>query len=311
MKYDIVALGEILIDFAPAGMDDAGDAMFVRKAGGAPLNLLATVAKYGGKTAFIGKVGADMFGEFLKGTLDSVGVDRQYLLTDPLYNTTLAFVSLDADGDRSFSFYRNFGADARLSKEELDPTPIRHAKYFHFGSLSLTNPQSRAATEEAIRIAKEAGCLISYDPNYRAPLWTSEEAALEAITAYLSAADVLKLSLEEAQMITGEKTVEACAKKMEQYRNTVLLITDGANGAYFVKDGTVGHVPGMPVRAVDTTGAGDIFFGSFLFELIKSGKKPVELTSEDLEAFCTRAVRLSGYSVLKKGAIPSIPDYNV
>ena len=311
MKYDIVALGEILIDFAPAGRDDAGDAMFVRKAGGAPLNLLATVSKYGGKTAFIGKVGADMFGDFLKGTLDSIGVDRQYLLTDPLYNTTLAFVSLSEDGDRSFSFYRNFGADAQLSKEELDPTPIRNATYFHFGSLSLTNPRSREATKEAIRIAKEAGCLISYDPNYRAPLWKDEATALEAITAYLSAADVLKVSLEEAQMITGERTVEACAEKMAQYRNAVLLITDGANGAYFVKDGSIGHVPGMPVKAVDTTGAGDIFFGSFLFELIRSGKRPTELTRADLEAFCARAVRLSGYSVLKKGAIPSIPDYNV
>ena len=311
MKYDIVALGEVLIDFAPAGRDDAGDLMFIRKAGGAPLNLLATVSKYGGKTAFIGKVGADMFGDFLKETLDSIGVDRSYLMTDPLYNTTLAFVALSEDGDRSFSFYRNFGADAHITCEEIAPEPIRNTRYFHFGSLSLTNPQSRAATELAIKTAKEAGCLISYDPNYRAPLWSSEADAIEAITSLLSTADILKVSLEEAQMITGCESVEACAEAMRRYQNKILLITDGPNGAYVVTDERLIHVPGMPVAAVDTTGAGDIFFGSFLFELIKSQKSPDALTADELEAFCKHAVRLSGYSVLKKGAIPSIPDYNI
>lgn len=311
MKYDITALGEILIDFAPGGQDDAGDAMFIRKAGGAPLNLLATIAKYGGKTAFIGKVGADMFGDFLKETLDGVGVDRRYLATDPIHNTTLAFVALSEDGDRSFSFYRNFGADAMLSCADIDPAPIQNSTYFHFGSLSLTSPTSRAATDFALQTAKEAGCLISYDPNYRAPLWQNEQEAKEAIVAYLPMANVLKVSLEEAQMITGQETVEDCAHAMRIYGNEVLLITDGPNGAYYVKDGVMGHVPGMPVKAVDTTGAGDIFFGSFLFELIKSGKTPSSLTLADLEAFCKRAVRLSGESVLKKGAIPSIPAYHI
>ena len=311
MKYDIVALGEILIDFAPAGVDDAGDAMFIRKAGGAPLNLLATVARYGGRTAFLGKVGKDMFGSFLKNTLDDVGVDSQYLSVDPIRNTTLAFVSLSPDGDRDFSFYRNFGADAAFSVEDLDPTPIQNSRFFHFGSLSLTNPTCREATERAIEIAKASGCFLSYDPNYRAPLWESREQAIDEIVRYLPCADVLKVSLEEAQMITKKATVTDCIEAMRGYRNTVLLVTDGPNGAYFAKDGRIGHVPGLDVKAVDTTGAGDIFFGSFLYELIKSQKAPRDLTYEDLQAFCQRAVRLSGHSVLKKGAIPSIPDYNV
>lgn len=311
MKYDIVALGEILIDFAPAGVDDAGDAMFIRKAGGAPLNLLATIAKYGGKTAFLGKVGNDMFGCFLKETLDGVGVDRQYLKVDLIHNTTLAFVSLSPDGDRDFSFYRNFGADAAFSVDDLDPTPIQNSRFFHFGSLSLTTPTCRAATLRAIEIAKESGCFLSYDPNYRAPLWESEAQALEQITACLPYADVVKLSMEEAQMITGEQTVAKCVEAMHRYGNTVLLITDGPNGAYFAKDGKIGYVPGLDVKAVDTTGAGDIFFGTFLFELIQSGKAPCDLTYGDLQAFCQKAVRLSGHSVLKKGAIPSIPDYHI
>ena len=311
MKYDIVALGEILIDFAPAGVDDAGDAVFIRKAGGAPLNLLATVAKYGGKTAFIGKVGADMFGDFLKTTLDGVGVDRTYLKTDEVHNTTLAFVALSENGDRSFSFYRRFGADAMLTTADVDPEPIRSSSYFHFGSLSLTNPASREATAHALELAKRAGCRITYDPNYRPPLWGSEAEALEAIVAYLPMADVVKVSLEEAQMITGESDVAACAQAMRRFGNAILLITDGPNGAYYCKDGVLGHVPGMDVRAVDTTGAGDIFFGSFLYELIQSGKAPEEAGAEDLEAFCRLAVRQSGYSVLKKGAIPSIPEYHI
>ena len=311
MKYDVVALGEILIDCAPAGVDDAGDAMFIRKAGGAPLNLLATVARYGGKTAFLGKVGKDMFGSFLKSTLDDVGVDSQYLSVDPIRNTTLAFVSLSPDGDRDFSFYRNFGADASFSVEDLDPTPIQNSRFFHFGSLSLTTPVCREATERAIALAKASGCFLSYDPNYRAPLWESREQAIEAIVRYLPCADVLKLSLEEAQMITGQTDVIDCIEAMRDYNNTVLLVTDGPNGAYFAKDGKIGHVPGLDVKAVDTTGAGDIFFGSFLYELIKSQNAPPDLTYEDLQAFCQRAVRLSGYSVLKKGAIPSIPDYNI
>ena len=153
--------------------------------------------------------------------------------------------------------------------------------------------------------------ILSFDPNYRAPLWESREQAIEEIVRHLPDATVLKVSLEEAQMITGKADVVECIEAMRVYQNTVLLVTDGPNGAYFAKDGQIGHVPGLAVKAVDTTGAGDIFFGSFLYELIKSQKAPCDLSYEDLEAFCQKAVRLSGHSVLKKGAIPSIPDYNV
>lgn len=311
MKYDISAIGEILIDFAPAGKDDAGDAAFVRKAGGAPLNMLATVSKFGGKTAFIGKVGKDMFGEFLAQTLDSAGVDGTYLKVDNERNTTLAFVALDDTGDRSFSFYRNFGADAYISKDDVDPEMIRASRIFHFGSLSLTNPICKEATRYALDTAKESGAIISFDPNYRAPLWTCEREAVDAIKEFLPYADILKVSVEEAQMITDKTDLLECAKLLRSYGCSVILITDGPNGAYYYYQDNIRHTDGIKLSAVDTTGAGDIFFGTFLFEFIKSKKNIGELNENDLAEFCKKAVRISGYSVLKKGAIPSIPDYNI
>ena len=184
MKYDITALGEILIDFTPSGKDSAGDLIFARKAGGAPVNLLATVSKFGGKTAFIGKVGNDMFGSFLRETLKNAGVSDDGLITDNLHS----------DGDRDFSFYRNFGADVFLEKEDIKADIIRNSQIFHFGSLSLTAEPARSTTEYALDIAKKAGCTVTYDPNYREPLWKDKATAIEKMKLHLDKVDILSFT---------------------------------------------------------------------------------------------------------------------
>ncbi len=309
-KYDVTAIGEILIDFAPMGRDDAGDSMFVSKVGGAPINFLATISKYGGKTAFIGKVGPDMFGEHLRKTITDAGIDDKNLITDGEHNTTLAFVSLDEDGDRSFSFYRTFNADVLISRDEVDAELIESSRIFHFGSLSLTSDCAEEATAYSIECARRAGCLITCDPNYRASLWPSESVAIEKILKYIGYADVIKVSKEEAEMISGKDTLDGCFEFFFSLGITLVLITDGANGAYFGTKEFSGHAPSLDVRAVDTTGAGDIFFGSFISKFIKSGKELNQLCYDDVCAFASFAARNAGKSTLKKGGLSSIPDIN-
>lgn len=305
--YDITAIGEILIDFTPYENSTDDTKLFGRNPGGAPANLLATVAKYGGSTAFIGKVGKDIFGEFLSDTLKTHNIDTKGLVTDKLHNTTLAFVSLNDNGDRSFSFYRRFGADVFLSKKEIDTEIIKNSKIFHFGSLSLTNEPSRSATKYALNVAKKNGCVITYDPNYRELLWENKETAVNMMGKYLKYADIVKLSKEEAQMITEKIDVYDCADVIRALGPKVVLITDGPNGAYYVNGFGKNHVPATDVNTVDTTGAGDIFFGSFIFGLIKDNVTDFE--NCDLEEYVKTAVYLAGKSTEIKGAIPSIPDY--
>ena len=306
----ITTIGEVLIDMTEIGRDENGIPRFQANPGGAPANVAVAVSKLGGEAGFIGCVGEDAFGAFLRETLVRCGVDVHGLQIARDASTTLAVVTVDEKGERSFSFCRKPGADTRIDPEKAIEI-ASGADILHFGSVSLTDPVCRDTIVRVVEAAKRSGAIITYDPNYRPPLWGSEAEALEAIVAYLPMADVVKVSLEEAQMITGESDVAACAQAMRRFGNAILLITDGPNGAYYCKDGVLGHVPGMDVRAVDTTGAGDIFFGSFLYELIQSGKAPEEAGAEDLEAFCRLAVRQSGYSVLKKGAIPSIPEYHI
>ena len=307
--FDITALGEILIDFTPV-KTDSGKRTFEQNPGGAPANLLATVAKFGGKAAFIGKVGKDMFGESLKDVLKENNIDTTGLITDNEHNTTLAFVALDESGDRSFSFYRNFGADIFLATEDVPADVIKASKIFHFGSLSLTNEPAKTATDFALKTAKEAGCIVSLDPNYRPLLWESEEKATQMIKEYVPYADIIKFSKEEIQMVTGKTDVNKSIKAVTDMGVAVVLVTDGGNGVNFGTKDYHGFVPSLKVDTVDTTGAGDIFFGTFLYEFIKSGKAPGEIAFSDAQAFVEKAVRISGLSTLKKGAIPSIPDYN-
>lgn len=305
--FDIVAIGEILIDFTLLGKNSEGVELFGRHPGGAPANVLATAAKYGGKTAFIGKVGNDMFGEYLIKVLNENNIDTTGVSVDKFHNTTLAFVSLDDSGDRKFSFYRNFGADVFIEESEIPFDIIKNTKIFHFGSLSLTCEPSKSATEYALKTAKENRKTVSFDPNYREFLWENKQRAISTIKEYIKFADILKLSKEEAEMIAG--SVNGAIAYSIESGVRIILITDGANGVTYSIGNKRGFVPAIKVKTVDTTGAGDIFFGTFLFEYIVSGKEIDNLTEEDIIKFVTFAVKTSGLSTQKNGAISSIPNY--
>lgn len=305
MKYDICALGEILIDMSPAGNDGAGDPQFAAKAGGAPLNLLATASKFGMKTAFIGKVGDDVFGRQLKERVHACGIDSAGLITDSEHNTTLAIVKLDETGDRDFSFYRRHGADIFILPNEVNEDLIRYSRIFHFGSLSLTDEPARSATEKALRIAKESGCIISYDPNYRAPLWKDAKDAIQMIKKHLDTIDIMKMSRDELEMIgLGEKDLIGMGI-------SALIVSDGKRGADIsTKEGSI-HIDARPSDTVDTTGAGDILFGSFLAAFSADGCTIDTLTLRRATEYLSVAVQISGISTETKGAIASIPEKTV
>lgn len=307
MKYDITALGEILIDFTPAGADTSGDLLFARKAGGAPVNLLAAVAKFGGKAAFIGKVGDDMFGSFLRGVVKSAGISDEGLVTDPVHNTTLAFVALDENGDRDFSFYRNFGADVFLERADVNTDIIKNSSVFHFGSLSLTSETAADATAYALEAAKSAGCIITYDPNYREPLWRDRRTAVEKMKLHLDKVDIMKLSKEEMEMMFGSSD-ERAAQKALSYGISIVLVTDGGNGAELYMKNAHLRMPAEKAETVDTTGAGDIFFGTFLSEWIKNKTALSDIAPEKAAEYLKKAIHIAGKSTEKRGAIASIPN---
>ena len=308
IMIDVTALGELLIDFTPYGTADDGCHLFGRNPGGAPANLLATVSRYGGKTALITKVGSDIFGDFLIDVLRKNKISTEGVVRDDIHNTTLAFVELNVEGDRSFSFYRRFGADIFLTPEEVNSELIRNSKVFHFGSLSLTNEPAVSATDCALKTAKDSGCVITYDPNYRAALWPNEAIAAKKIREYVPFAEIIKVSREEAQMITGIESPEKAAKEICGMGSKIALVTDGGNGVTYAAQGCVRHVPAVAVKAEDTTGAGDIFFGSFISSLLKLEKPKEELQIFEIESCVERAVKTAGLSTTKKGAITSIPN---
>ncbi len=307
MKYDITALGEILIDFTPSGKDEVGELVFARKAGGAPVNLLATVSKFGGKTAFIGKVGNDMFGGFLRETLKNAGVSDEGLITDTLHNTTLAFVALNSEGDRDFSFYRNFGADVFLEKKDIKADIIENSRIFHFGSLSLTAEPARSTTEYALDIAKKAGCIITYDPNYREPLWSDKQTAIKMMKLHLDKVDILKIAKDELLMLFGGNE-KGAVKAAFSYGVKIILVTDGANGARLYMENVRIALPAEKVNTIDTTGAGDIFFGAFLSELINNKSTVDNITPETAEKYLKKAILVAGKSTEKHGGIASIQN---
>lgn len=239
--FDIVALGESLIDFTPSGENSQGMALFARNPGGAPANVLAMAAKLGGKTAFIGKVGDDAFGAFLKKTMEDAGVDVRGLRMTREYPTTLAFVQLTPEGDRSFTFYRKPSADVMLAPAEVDRALLRDCRIFHFGSVSLTDEPCRTATLEAAREAKAAGAMISYDPNYRPFLWDSAERAREALLAALPLADIVKVSEEEMELLTGEVQLAAGADALASRGAALVLVTLGPRVAACLRSGHGGH----------------------------------------------------------------------
>ena len=254
-EVDIAALGELLIDFTEAGYSKDGMKLFEQNPGGAPANLLTVASHMGYKTTFIGKVGTDMHGAFLKKTLQKEGIDTTALIEDEHYFTTLAFVEIDENGERNFSFARKPGADTQLRKEELDKELLRNCKIFHFGSLSLTDEPARSATLEAVKTAKETGALISYDPNYRASLWKDETTAVETMKSVIPLADVMKVSDEESLLLTGAKSYEEAAEVLLSLGLKLVAITLGEDGVLVATKNGKEHVAGFHTNAIDTTGA--------------------------------------------------------
>lgn len=309
-ELDVVALGELLIDFTPHGVSDQGQPLFERNPGGAPANVLAALAKLGRSTAFIGAVGEDAFGRYLEDVLAQSGIGTDDLKFTLEAKTTLAFVHLDASGDRSFSFYRLPGADHMLRAEDVNREQIDAAKIFHYGSISMTHEPSRTATLETAAYARSKGLLISYDPNLRLSLWENEEVAKERIREGLQYADVVKLSEEELLFLTGTNDLEAGTKQLlEKFPLLrLLLVTLGADGSYCrAGDVTASH-SGYKVEVQDTTGAGDAFLGGILFTLLnKSEVAQNDWNAEQLVSMLAFANAMGALAATGKGAIPSMP----
>lgn len=306
---DVTALGELLIDFTMVGADGEGYPTMAAHPGGAPANFLAALAKYGRKTALLGKVGTDAFGRLLRGTLEGAGIKTRGLVTSDDVFTTLAFVTLDASGDREFSFSRKPGADTCIRFEELDLSLIDEARAFHFGTLSLTDEPARSTTQQAVAYAKARGKLITYDPNLRKPLWKDLETAKEQILWGLRQADVVKISDEEVAFLFGLGPKDGAKHILAEFGVKLVFVTCGADGCFFMNARASGQVPGLSgIRVVDTTGAGDIFGGSAVHKLLAAGKVPEMLEEEELREIVSFACTAAGLSTTKHGGIQSVPD---
>ena len=305
---DVVGLGELLIDFACIDSDSDGYPTMAAHPGGAPANFLAALAKYGVGTALLGKVGNDAFGKLLIGTLQKAGIDASGIVVAEDVFTTLAFVTFDSTGDRSFSFARKPGADTRLSFEEVNLALIDQAKVFHFGTLSLTDEPARSATYQAVAYAKERGKLITFDPNLRKPLWASLKEAKRQMFWGLEQADVVKISDEEVEFLFGLGVQEGAKHILDTFGVKLVFVTCGADGCFFMNGTASGHVPSLSnLSVIDTTGAGDIFGGSAVYGLLQTGKAPEVLTEEQLRKIVGFACTAAGLSTTKSGGISSVP----
>ena len=305
---DVVALGELLIDFAAKSKDEAGYPTMAANPGGAPGNFLAALNAYGKKTAFLGKVGSDTFGHLLLGTLNGAGIETKGIVEDNSVFTTLAFVTFDENGDRSFSFARKPGADTQLTWEEIDKSLIDDARVFHFGTLSLTDEPVRTATQKAVAYAKERGKLITCDPNLRKPLWPSEDAAREQMLWSLRQADVVKISDNEVEFLWNCTPEEGADKLLKEFGVSLAMVTLGPDGC-LLKTKNASFLASCPkVHPIDTTGAGDIFGGSALSRLLELEKSIDALTDEDLAYIGRFAATAASLSTEVSGGIPSIPE---
>lgn len=306
-KYDVVALGELLVDFTENGTSAQGNPIYEANPGGAPCNVLSMLTRLGRKTAFIGKVGQDIFGKRLKAALDEVGIDTCNLMMDEETRTTLAFVETFPDGDRDFSFYRNPGADMMLRVEEVDMELVKNTKIFHFGTLSMTHEAVRNATKQAVAAAKEAGAVISFDPNLREPLWKSLEDAREQTAYGVSQCDVLKISDNEIQWFTGEEDYDAGIQKLrEQYDIPLIMLSMGKEGsrAYY-KDLRVEVTPFLQENTIETTGAGDTFGACCLHHVLEYGLQ--NMNEEKLRQMLTFANAAASIITTRKGALRVMP----
>lgn len=307
--YDVVALGEMLIDFTANGVSEQGNPIFEANPGGAPCNVLAMLRKLGKGCAFIGKVGDDMFGHQLKAVAEEVGIDMSALRMDADVRTTLAFVKTYADGDRDFSFYRNPGADMMLREDELPMEMIRDARIFHFGTLSMTHEGVRQATKAAVLAAKEAGAIISFDPNLRPPLWSDMTEAKAQIYWGLSQCDVLKIADNEIEFLTGtnnfDKGVDVLRKQCPDIK--LINVTAGPNGSYAYYQGKKVFVPSFLLGGtIETTGAGDTFCASVLNFILEHGLE--DLSKDDLKEMLRFANAAAYLVTTRKGAIRSMPE---
>lgn len=308
-KFDVVALGELLIDFTQNGVSEQGDPLLEANPGGAPCNVLAMLQKLGKSTAFVGKVGDDMFGRRLREAVGNAGIDLTDLVMDPAAHTTLAFVQTSANGDRDFSFYRDPGADMLLTADEVPEDVIAQSRIFHFGTLSMTHPGVREATKKAVACAKDAGVLVSFDPNLRPPLWDDLETARAQIAWGLSQCDVLKIADNELEFMTGQTDLDkGAAMLLEQYPNIrVLNVTAGAGGSCSYYGGRRVFVPAVKLGGtIETTGAGDTFCASVLNFLLEHGVD--DLTEEDLTNMLRFANAAAYIVTTRRGAIRSMPE---
>lgn len=308
-RFDVIALGELLVDFTENGLSEQGNPLLEANPGGAPCNVLAMLQKLGKNTAFIGKVGRDMFGRQLRAAAEDAGICMDFLREDEEVHTTLAFVKTFPNGERDFSFYRSPGADMMLYAEELPQEALERTKIFHFGTLSMTHPDVRFATRKAVTVAKNAGALISFDPNLRPPLWFSLEEAREQIAWGLGRCDILKIADNELEFMTGEKDFDKGAAKLQKdYPNIrVLNVTAGAEGSYSYFGGKRVFVPSFRLGGtIETTGAGDTFCACVLNYVLEHG---IEKLNEKQLTDMLRFANAAAYLVTtKKGAIRSMPE---
>lgn len=308
---DVVALGELLIDFAAKSTDAAGYPTMAANPGGAPGNFLAALNAYGKKTAFLGKVGNDTFGHLLLGTLNGAGIETRGIVVDDSVFTTLAFVTFDENGDRSFSFARKPGADTQLTWEEIDKSLIDDARVFHFGTLSLTDEPVRSATQKAVAYAKERGKLITCDPNLRLPLWPNAEAAKEQMLWSLAQADVVKISDNEVEFLWNCTPEEGVDKLLKEFGVSLAMVTLGPDGCLLKTKYAAFRAACPKVHPIDTTGAGDIFGGSAVSRLLELDKPIAALTEADLAYIGSFAAAAASLSTEASGGIPSIPAKEV
>lgn len=305
--FDVTALGEMLIDFTMQGRNEQGQRIFAQNAGGAPANVMAAMAKLGARTAFIGKAGNDMHGRFLKETLDNCGIDSTGFILSDDYFTTLAFVDVKENGEREFSFARNHGADKMLSINDIPFDMISNSHILHIGSISLTAEPCRSATMCAVREAKRANCVISYDPNYRDSLWSGKQEAVSQMRSMLKYADLVKISEEETELMTDESDYEKAAEALLCQGVKVAVITLGKLGAYVRTSDGGQIVKGFRNKALDATGAGDAFWGGFLYQFCRCGKLPEEVSVSETASFADFGNAVASVCVESYGAIPAMP----
>lgn len=307
-KYDVVALGELLIDFTQNGISAQGNQLYEANPGGAPCNVLAMLTKLGKKTAFIGKVGEDQFGYTLKAALEEVGINSDNLIFDKEVHTTLAFVHTFENGDRDFSFYRRPGADMMLTAEEVHEELIKASRIFHYGTLSLTDEKAREATKKAIQIAEDNNLILTFDPNLRVPLWPSLDMAKEQIIFGLGHCHVLKVSEEELEFITGIENIYAAVELLKtKYSIPLILVTMGQEGsAAFYKDIHIECPALLQKNTIETTGAGDTFFASVINFVLEYGLD--DLSEHSLAEMLTFANAAAALITTKKGALRVMPE---